>query len=308
MKTIIRACSASRLSILPQGILCFCLVHLGAVASMSFLLVLNETSTAQAQDSSLFHNPVLQQRALPAQRPTPGSAVESLPAPTVGTRPDALDTGSPSLRPPMNAGQSAQQTGFPPVAGYGTVNPASYLAYPTYTHQPQPPQRVLRLHDIVQIRVEEMARMIAEGNAQQRKTGLYDAVLEEWLKLDGLNLNAAMQEGEDPAVRGQTNQIFRANSQLLTRESLTFNIAAEIIDIYPNGNIVLQARKTINVNDNRWEISLGGICRDTAIGPDNVVLSRDIVDLKIDKREAGQARDGYKRGWFAEFLGRFQPF
>lgn len=307
MTTILIAYFAFRYSF-RLGSKLFLLGRWSVIVVASFLGGLQLTSGISAQDSSLFHNPIFQQRALSPQRPNPVVPNTNSSVPSVGNTPNESDISTLSARPPMAAIQPNPQAAFPPMAGYGSVNPAAYLQYPTYTHQPQPPQRVLRLHDIVQIRVEEMARMTAEGNAQQRKTGLYDAVLEEWIKLDGLNLNAAQQEGEDPAVRGQTNQIFRANSQLLTRESLTFNIAAEIIDIYPNGNIVLQARKTINVNDNRWEISLGGVCRDSAIGPDNVVLSRDIVDLKIDKREAGQARDGYKRGWFAEFLGRFQPF
>jgi flagellar L-ring protein FlgH len=189
------------------------------------------------------------------------------------------------------AGGGNGMQGWPGFVPFTLQNPAAY------TYQPPPTPRVLRLHDIIQIRVDEMARTTAEGIANQRKNGLYDAALRDWFNSD--------TEG---AVRGTTDQIFRANSQLLTREGLTFNISAEIVDIYPNGNIVLEARKTININDNRWQISLSGICQDTAIGPDNVVLSRDIVDLKIDKKESGQARDGYKRGWFSEFLGRFGPF
>jgi len=185
---------------------------------------------------------------------------------------------------------------------------ATGLATASWTYSPPPPRRTFRLQDIVTIRVDELARMRAEGSAESRRNMFYDALLKDWVSLSEGKLRPAKQNEGDPKVSAQSNQQFRADASIDSRESLAFSIAARVVDIQPNGNLVLEANKMMWINDNQFETALTGICRAQDIAPDNVILSRDLLDLQIRKNEKGQLRDSYKRGWLTRWIGELNPF
>lgn len=179
----------------------------------------------------------------------------------------------------------------------------------SFTYQPPVPARVLRVNDLVSIRVEEISQMIAQGNTTSRKTVDLNAVLQDWVRMVGIDtIKPAPQSDGDPRARFNEGEVYRGDSTMRLAEQLTFNIAARIADIQPNGNVVLEARKTIEQSDNRFEASLSGICRAEDIGPNNVVLSRHIYDLKINRQDSGHVRDGYSRGWLTKWYARIKPF
>jgi flagellar L-ring protein FlgH len=182
------------------------------------------------------------------------------------------------------------------------------LAAASWTYTPPLPRKVFRLQDIVTIRVDELARMRAEGRAEARRNLFYDALLKDWISLADWRLRPDQQAAGDPRINGQSNQQFRADASVESRESLAFSIAARVVDIQPNGNLVLEANKTVRFNDNLFETSLTGICRAQDIAPDNVILSRDLLDLEIKKNETGHLRDSYKRGWLTRWIGELNPF
>ncbi len=210
---------------------------------------------------------------------------------------------APSSSVPMTSGGNNMVA-----SGATPANAANALQTASWTYKPGETPRVLKIHDIVFIRVDELAQSTAQGNTSSRKNALYDARLQDWVSLEGLNLKPAAQNDGDPRIQGQENEVYRADSTMRTRESLTFNIAAEVADIRPNGTIVLSAQKTLTNNDNVFEFSLSGICRAADITPDNTVMSRQIYDLKVGKVDRGHVRDGYSRGWLTKFIARIKPF
>ncbi|TWU34464.1 flagellar basal body L-ring protein FlgH [Novipirellula artificiosorum] len=247
---------------------------------------------AAAQDSSLLRQP-LPQHTGPAYS---GSAY-SAPGQTATMQPLQSSNDAYTPQPPSRS-MTQGNPGAPP----------TMLSGVSWTYQPPPQLRRFQKNDIIAIRIDEITRMMAEGSADSRKRTMYEAIVSDWIQLEDFSLRPDPQEGGDPSVATESNNQFRSESSVESRESLSFNIAATIVDIRPNGNLVLEARKTIRVNDNLWETSMSGICRAEDIAPDNTVLSRDVIDLEIRKEDQGHLRDGYKRGWFSRWFDRVQPF
>lgn len=181
----------------------------------------------------------------------------------------------------------------------------------SFIHLELPPEarpRELQQQDIITVLVDFRSRFLSEGDAESRKTASFAASLSDWLKIDGGAIKPAPQADGAPTITGSLNSQFRAESDVELRDSLTFRMAAKIVDIRPNGNLVIEGHQEIRNNEERWRISLTGVVRREAIQADRTVSSDSIAELRIDKEEIGQVRDGYARGWLGRWYDRYKPF
>ena len=182
------------------------------------------------------------------------------------------------------------------------------LTNSSYIFQPAPQPKELQKHDIITVLVDEKSQVISEDEFERKKIASIKAVLTDWVSLSKLFLKPAAQSDGDPTVAGSTNSRYKAESDLERRDGMKFFIAAEIVDIRRNGTLVLEAHRTIRNNDEVWEFSLTGIIRKEDVKPNNTVLSQNIVELHIYKRERGHVRDATKRHWGTKMLDMFKPF
>jgi flagellar L-ring protein precursor FlgH len=238
-----------------------------------------------------------------AQEPGGGQLppAQNLPA----QNPEVIEGPNSSLFGAKMRQQALQQAMAQPGPYGKPVTPLGSSWYET----PLPPPKEVRKGDLIKIRVDLGARMSSDGEIQRRKNTQYDALLNDWVLLNGLrNVKPAPQSDGDQRVRGTTNQLYRATGELETSESIKFNITATVVDILPNGNVVLEAHWKINNNNEQWIRSLSGIVARENIGPGNLVLGEDVADLQIGKQEIGHVRDSYRRGWVTRLLDTFSPF
>ena len=92
------------------------------------------------------------------------------------------------------------------------------------------------------------------------------------------------------------------------RGSLLDRIAAEVIAKYPNGNLLLEARKVRQVNQETETITLRGIVRPLDIARDNTVRSDRILRREVHYDGDGPVNLAQRQGWFARALNYLWPF
>jgi flagellar L-ring protein precursor FlgH len=173
---------------------------------------------------------------------------------------------------------------------------------------PESEQRELQLNDIITVLVDYKSALQSGGDANSKKTASFNAVLSDWLKFDGKNILPAPQSNGDPKVTGAVTSQFKTQADVQQKDALTFKIATSVVDIRPNGNLVIEGRSEVQSDDEVWEQSLTGVLRRQSIGPDRTVRSDDIAERRIRIRKKGFVHDGTNRGWLVKWYDEVKPF
>ena len=173
-----------------------------------------------------------------------------------------------------------------------------------------------RLHDHLKIIVQERAKALSTTDLRTDRRSRWELSLDNFVQFhnaegrrgkDFPRLRAAGLAG-DPGIDLDTR--FRMDSAGRTSRAfdLTFAISAEIVDIRPNGNLVIEGRKRRKVNGETEMIRLSG-----EVSPENVealktVRSSNIANLDIEYDGRGTTGDSTKPGWLGWILSKLWPF
>lgn len=189
-----------------------------------------------------------------------------------------------------------------PDPGQAKLSKVSFFAVPT----PEP--RTLKKHDLVTIIVREQSQFNSKGKTDLKKEASLDARIDEFIKFDVSNVSFNNNVGTAPQIKVSGERDYKGEGTVDRQDSLTMRIQAEVIDVKPNGTLVLQARKRIKTDEEEQAIVLSGICRAEDVLADNTVLSTQLFDMDVAKTHKGAVRDSTKRGWLPKLLDVINPF
>ncbi|MDO9279947.1 MAG: flagellar basal body L-ring protein FlgH [Polaromonas sp.] len=90
--------------------------------------------------------------------------------------------------------------------------------------------------------------------------------------------------------------------------SLTGTVSVTVIDVLPNGNLVLRGEKQLALSEGTEVIQVAGVIRPEDISPNNMVQSRRLVNAQITYRGTGDLAAATRAGWGTSALLKFWPF
>lgn len=163
--------------------------------------------------------------------------------------------------------------------------------------------KAYRIHDVVSIVVTESLAASTDGqvknsrasNASSSITALFGAVKPSNALQNLLGQNSAS---------GLT-----AQGQSTTNSSLVTTFGAEVMDVLPNGMLVVQATRQITFSQQTQLIRLRGLVRPEDVSAQNQVLSTAMTDLELEVTGKGIVNDStYRQNPLVRLLEKLVVF
>ncbi|MEX0777203.1 MAG: flagellar basal body L-ring protein FlgH [Phycisphaeraceae bacterium] len=162
-----------------------------------------------------------------------------------------------------------------------------------------PEPRKFQLQDLVTIIIRESTEADSDSTLDTKKSTNVSGEIKAFPSLSLWDL-AGGNLSNPPKVDLNFKNDFKGEGDYKRKDTFTSRITARIIDIKPNGTLVLEARKYIKSDKETLDMVLTGVCRKEDIGVDNTVLSTQLYDLRVNKEHKGEVKNAAKKGIFTK--------
>jgi flagellar L-ring protein precursor FlgH len=101
---------------------------------------------------------------------------------------------------------------------------------------------------------------------------------------------------------------FTGGGAIANSQTIAATAAVQVIDVLPNGNLVIEGLRQISYSKECQFAALHGVVRPYDITPANTVLSSNIANAQIQIVSEGALTDSQKKGWLQTLDDKTSPY
>ncbi len=172
--------------------------------------------------------------------------------------------------------------------------------------------RAGKVGDMLTILVVESANATQKADSAQKRETSIDMTVKTWKMPNFNNILRPTTTVSDPkklpAAQIDAKNDWKGSGSFSGNYAVRGQITTRVIDILPNGNLMIEGSTFVRINEETNNLAVSGIVRPQDITPNNTVLSTQVAELKYQMMGKGPINDKTKRGLLSRAFDFLWPF
>ncbi len=168
-------------------------------------------------------------------------------------------------------------------------------------------KRGMNVGDILTIAVQETSTANKNNATTTERQSSLNAAITSFLYSPGAS-GLLTKGGQLPAMAYSSDHKHAGNGVIADSETIVAQIAVRIVDVLPNGNLVVEGKRETSFSGEHQTIILRGVVRADDVASNNTVLSYNVADATIQIIGKGTVTDSQNKGWFNRVWDKINPF
>ena len=197
-----------------------------------------------------------------------------------------------AVHQPMTARPESRAQALPAT---GSIYQAAY-ARPLFEDR-----RARNVGDTITINLVERNNAQKSANANATRNGSMTAGIGPISRLPLSGLNGLELEADAESE-------FAGKGAAAANNAFNGTITVTVIDVYPNGNLLVSGEKMVAINQGNEFIRFSGVINPNNVTTANTVQSTQVADARIEYRGSGFIDESNTMGWLQRFFVAIMPF
>jgi flagellar L-ring protein precursor FlgH len=164
-------------------------------------------------------------------------------------------------------------------------------------------QRAAQIGDLVTVLVEIADQAKLENTTERSRDNSEDVNI-----TDLFGMARRLPGGNGHILGGTSGTSSTGSGSINRNESVTLRVAATVVQVLPNGNLVVAGKQQVRVNTELRDLQVSGIIRSQDIASDNTVRHDRLAEARIAYGGRGVVSDVQSPRYGQQFLDIVLPF
>ena len=176
------------------------------------------------------------------------------------------------------------------------------------------------INDILTVKIEEISTASQQNSTKtERESSILASITKFlgspldfsfenlWGKDNSVTTSPRPDDPFEPEIASSAKSSHSGSGKISGSGKLTASVTTKVIEVMPNGNLIVEGRKEVTIDNEKRFIILSGIVRPEDIAFDNTVSSSKVADARIEYTGTGVISDKQRPGIYHRIFDWIYP-